>query len=968
MAITAQKLRVEVEGDTSKAQKALGDLEAKGKGVPGWVGAAKASLAGLFGIGVGAGALFTSGLLGSIDAAEGTAKVKAQMGLTGPESAKVGQVSGKMFAGAYGDSMGEVSSAVGAVMSSVDGMRGATAPILEAATGDVMSFAKAFDQDIPRVAQIAGQAVRQGLAPDFQSAMDLMTKSSQMVPEAVRGDLLDAVDEYGGFFTQLGFSGEEGFSALARGAQEGMYGIDKTGDALKELTIRATDGSKLTTDAYAAMGLSSKDMAADILAGGDQARGGFDKIVKGLLAIKDPQEQANAAIALFGTPLEDLGTNEIPGFLKSLTGLEDGLGETSGVAAKMTADLNSGPGTALTTLKRSVSLAFIGFTDTAIPALTSFATTVSAHVGPAVQALGGFVTSAIATFQGMVGVVQQNQTLFTVLASILAAVFVPGLVLMGVQAAIAQAKIVALWVTSKAQAIASVAAQTAAMARIVVGWVAAGAAAVVSGAQTAYVWALYRIQAAQAAAAHVAAMARVVAAWVAGAAAAIAQGAVMVAQSVATAARVVASWVLMGAAATVQGARIVAGWVMAAAASIAQGAVMAAGMAATAARVVAGWVLMGVQSMIQAARMAAAWFIALGPIGWVTAAVIAIAALVIANWDKISAWTAKAWAAVVQWVTGAWRNVTAAVNAGVARVRSFVQSGLAFVQAVWSRAWQLMVSLVTTIWGRIVAAVSSAAARLRAVVTAAVNGIRAVWTSVMNAVRAVAQAVWSAIVAVVRGAISNVLGIVRTISQVVGAIRSAFTSAKTAATGVLNSLVTFVRGIPGKLVSVFQNAVGTFRSAGSSIINGLKEGITGAFGRAKQAVSDGLGALRNLLPFSPAKEGPFSGKGWTLYSGRSIPEALGEGIRDRMGVAKKSAQDMVRAVSADMALPEVTGGGLGAVSRATRGRVTPEAVGMANGAQRGGQTVYNFNTYNPLPEAPSTTVNKSLAKTAGLSW
>jgi TP901 family phage tail tape measure protein len=125
-------------------------------------------------------------------------------------------------------------------------------------------------------------------------------------------------------------------------------------------------------------------------------------------------------------------------------------------------------------------------------------------------------------------------------------------------------------------------------------------------------------------------------------------------QSAAQAARVVLSW-------TLAGARLAAQWAMMAlraglsAARI--GAVWLAQTVATTgrlllswglavARVIAGWVLMGIQSLIQAARMAAAWLIAMGPVGWVIAAVIALVALIIANWDKIKAWTTKAWNAV----------------------------------------------------------------------------------------------------------------------------------------------------------------------------------------------------------------------------------------------------------------------------------------------------------------------------------
>lgn len=106
----------------------------------------------------------------------------------------------------------------------------------------------------------------------------------------------------------------------------------------------------------------------------------------------------------------------------------------------------------------------------------------------------------------------------------------------------------------------------------------------------------------------------------------------------------VPAMILMGITATVAAGRVVVGWVTTGATALAS----AATQVLAGASVVAGWILMGVQSMIQAARMAAAWFIAMGPVGWVIAAIVALAALIFLNWDKIKKYTAMAW----DWVWG----------------------------------------------------------------------------------------------------------------------------------------------------------------------------------------------------------------------------------------------------------------------------------------------------------------------------
>jgi hypothetical protein len=78
------------------------------------------------------------------------------------------------------------------------------------------------------------------------------------------------------------------------------------------------------------------------------------------------------------------------------------------------------------------------------------------------------------------------------------------------------------------------------------------------------------------------------------------------------------------------------------AATIAAG-VFSVAMAIQRVIVIGAWALMSAQALIHGARMALAWIIALGPIAWVIAAVVALAALIILNWDKISMATRLMW-------------------------------------------------------------------------------------------------------------------------------------------------------------------------------------------------------------------------------------------------------------------------------------------------------------------------------------
>lgn len=344
------------------------------------------------GMAVAAAAIGTglvAGIAGAMNMDAANDKLAASLGLTATESERIGGIAGSLYADAYGESLEHVNSAVASVMTSIQGLG---AGELEDVTATALDFASAFEVDVTRAAQIAGQAVSTGLAGTATEAFDLLTAASQKVPTALREDLLDAADEYGPFFAQLGLSGEQAFSALVAGSEKGMYGIDKTGDALKEFTIRATDMSKATVGAFDTIGLDANEMANALLAGGDSAGKAMSEIVDGLRSIEDPAEQANTAIALFGTPLEDLGTGQIPGFLDALAGAGGQLGDFEGAAQRMGDTLNDNAATNLESFKRQVTTTFVDFVGgKALPVVNEIASTLAEQFGPTLQKITGWM-------------------------------------------------------------------------------------------------------------------------------------------------------------------------------------------------------------------------------------------------------------------------------------------------------------------------------------------------------------------------------------------------------------------------------------------------------------------------------------------------------------------------------------------------------------------------------------------------
>ena len=143
----------------------------------------------------------------------------------------------------------------------------------------------------------------------------------------------------------------------------------------------------------------------------------------------------------------------------------------------------------------------------------------------------------------------------------------------------------------------------------------------------------------------------------------------------------------------------------------------------------------------------------------------------------------------------------------------------------------------------------------------------------------------------------------------------------------LPALKSIIWDVPQQIMSVLSSVPSMMVSSGKKIIQGLIDGIKSMAGAAVSAVSDVLSGVRKYLPFSPAKKGPFSGKGWTLYSGQSIVEALAQGAMDRAPMFEAAIRDTIAAGQAQLASLEsgalsVTDG-LGVVSGAARQESLP---------------------------------------------
>lgn len=187
--------------------------------------------------------------------------------------------------------------------------------------------------------------VDQGLAASFQEASDIIVTGFQS--GANRGqDFLDVLNEYGSTFSRMGFDGESALNLINSGLDAGFGNADRVADALREMDIRVHELDFTAIDA-AMEAFENGDISVDELNGVlgetgvalneldllDETRAFlngelsgedyFNSVITALNNVEDASDQAQEAVAIFGTQAEDIGVDAITSLTtEGLEGIE----------------------------------------------------------------------------------------------------------------------------------------------------------------------------------------------------------------------------------------------------------------------------------------------------------------------------------------------------------------------------------------------------------------------------------------------------------------------------------------------------------------------------------------------------------------------------------------------------------------------------------------------------------------------
>lgn len=355
-------------------------------------------------------------------------QLQSETGATAEEMDTLNEAMKNTYANNFGESIEDVSNVIAELRKQV-GVKW-SADAFQEMTQDAIILRDTFDYDVNESVR-AAKALMDQFGIEGSDAFDLIAQASQKGLD-FSGELLDNVSEYSVQFEKLGFSAEDMFNIFESGANAGAFNLDKIGDAVKEFSIRAIDGSNTTIDGFTRLGLNADEMAQKFASGGDVAKEAFYEVIQRIAEMDNSVEQSIVGVDLFGTMWEDLG----PDVVTQLGSIRDGFDSTKDTMQELSQIKYDDLGSALQGIGRQVQTnLLLPISDKLLPIFNDLANKlneafssgeiqgsidkIADAIGNLVTGVAGFVEKWLPTIIDFVSwVIQNAPTIISLLAGI----------------------------------------------------------------------------------------------------------------------------------------------------------------------------------------------------------------------------------------------------------------------------------------------------------------------------------------------------------------------------------------------------------------------------------------------------------------------------------------------------------------------------------------------------------------------
>lgn len=329
-------------------------------------------------------------------------KLTAATGVSGQEMKELQEVAKNVFRDNYGESFTDVTDALAKVKQNIQGLNSGE---LEQITKDAIMLADTFDGDVNEVTRATNNMMK-NFGIESTQAMDLFAAGAQRGLN-FSGEMFDNVAEYAPLFANMGYSAEEYFGILQRGAQAGVYNLDYVNDVMKEFQIRTKDGSKATSEAMGMLSTDAQNVWKEFLKGNGTVSDVASTVVGELKNMDDQVLASQIGVSLFGTKFEDLESDAVYAML----GTNEAMQDFEGSMAKINEIRFDSAGKAIQGIGRILMMDLVmPIADMALPPLNALANFLSNNLPGAIETTKSVLTTMAPIFAGLAAAVVTYRT------------------------------------------------------------------------------------------------------------------------------------------------------------------------------------------------------------------------------------------------------------------------------------------------------------------------------------------------------------------------------------------------------------------------------------------------------------------------------------------------------------------------------------------------------------------------------
>lgn len=267
-------------------------------------------------------------------------------------------------------------------------------------------------------------------------------------------------------------------------------------------------------------------------------------------------------------------------------------------------------------------------------------------------------------------------------------------------------------------------------------------------------------------------------------------------------------------------------------------------------------------------------------------------------WEGVGDFWSNSWSTTKDTVGGIWTGIKDHAATTWTNAKDTVSTAWDGVSESWTGAWTGVQGLLGGIWDGIKSNASSAFDGVSNSVSSAWDSVSSdtssAWSSVSSEVAAAVGAVVADVISMVSQVVSNVTSMGSTIVSVVTGAIASFVSAISSG---FNQAVSLAASLPGRVRGAMGNLGGMLVSSGVALVQGFISGIRSMIGAVASAAQAVVSAARSFFPFSPAKKGPFSGRGYTTYSGKALAKDFAGGMRSEISTVSEAAEGLAKAAN-----------------------------------------------------------------------